>query len=168
MNRFISFLLKTILILMIIILTTATTTGLVFAIYIEKNIDKSVDESIFIPVGTGSSTKIYYYDFSDRENRIGTLHEISDKELYSAYKCKSVSYDQIPKDLIDAFICIEDKRFLSHNGVDWKRTIAAGLNYFLKFNGSFGGSTITQQLIKNVTQNDDYSFQRKIQEIFCI
>ena len=44
--------------------------------------------------------------------------------------------------------------------------MSAGINYFLKFNDSFGGSTITQQLIKNVTHKDDYSFQRKIQEIF--
>ena len=46
------------------------------------------------------------------------------------------------------------------------RTVSAGANYFLKFNKNYGGSTITQQLIKNVTENDDYSFQRKIQEIF--
>ena len=146
--------------------TVKTLTGLIFAIYIEKNIEKTIDENMFFPVGTGASTKIYYYDFSDRENRIGTVHIISDKELYNAYKCKSVSYEQIPQDMINAFISIEDKRFMQHNGVDWKRTLSAGANYFLKFSNSFGGSTITQQLIKNVTKNDDYSFQRKIQEIY--
>ena len=158
--------LRPIIIIAIILIITATVTGLVFAIYVEKNIDKTIDETLFTPVGMGSSTKIYYYDFSDRENRIGEVKEVSDKELYSAYRCKSVKYDQLPKHLINAFISIEDKRFFAHNGVDWKRTISAGINYFFKFNGSFGGSTITQQLIKNVTNNDDYSFQRKIQEIF--
>ena len=157
---------KTIIITVIIVSTVITVTGLVFAVYIEKNIEKTIDENIFSPVGTGESTKIYYYEYSDRENRVGTLHTISDNELYNAYKCKSVSYDQIPQDMINAFISIEDKRFLQHNGVDWKRTLSAGINYFLKFNNSFGGSTITQQLIKNVTKNDDYSFQRKIQEIY--
>ena len=61
---------------------------------------------------------------------------------------------------------IEDKRFYKHRGVDWKRTVSAGANYFLKFSNSYGGSTITQQLIKNVTDEDDFSLQRKIQEIF--
>ena len=158
--------LRPIVIVAIIFIITAMVVGLVFAVYIEKNVEKSIDETIFTPVGMGSSTKIYYYDFTDRENRIGEIKEISDKELYSAYRCKSVKYEQLPQDLIDAFVSIEDKRFFTHNGVDWKRTISAGVNYFLKFNGSFGGSTITQQLIKNVTNNDDYSFQRKIQEIF--
>lgn len=160
------FFIKSIIITVIIVTTIVTVTGLVFAIYIEKNIEKTIDENMFFPVGTGESTKIYYYEFSDRGNRVGTLHTISDKELYNAYRCKRVSYDQIPKDMINAFISIEDKRFLDHNGVDWKRTLSAGVNYFLKFNDSFGGSTITQQLIKNVTKNDDYSFQRKIQEIY--
>ena len=139
---------------------------LVFAIYIEKKIDKTIDESLFAPIGTGSSTKVYYYDFEDRENRIGTPVEISSRSLYSTYKCKSISFDELPHDLINAFISIEDKRFTEHSGVDFKRTIAAGFNYFLKFNKGFGGSTITQQLVKNVTENDDYTFQRKLQEIF--
>lgn len=160
------FLVKSIIISVIIVSTTITVSGLVFAIYVEKNIEKTIDEDMFFPVGSGASTKIYYYDFSDRENRVGTPHTISDKELYNAYKCKSVSYDEIPQNMINAFISIEDKRFLEHNGVDWKRTLSAGFNYFLKFSKSFGGSTITQQLIKNVTKNDDYSFQRKIQEIY--
>lgn len=165
-RRGINTILKYLLIFSIVSVIVVTLICLIFAIYIEKNIDKTVDESLFVPVGTGSSTKIYYYEFEDRENRIGDVYEISDQELYGGYRCKNVSYDQIPQDLIDAFISIEDKRFLSHNGVDWKRTISAGANYFLNFSDSYGGSTITQQLIKNVTQNDEYSFQRKLQEIF--
>ena len=46
-----------------------------------------------------------------------------------------------------------------------KRTVKAAINYIFGGERLFGASTITQQLIKNVTQNDDYSFQRKIQEI---
>lgn len=159
-------LLKILLIISIIAVITTTVLSLIFAIYIERNIEKSIDDSLFAPVGTGASTKIYYYDYEDRENRIGTAYEISNKELYSSYRCKSVSYDEIPKNMINAFVSIEDKRFFKHSGVDWGRTLAAGANYFLKFNDNFGGSTITQQLIKNVTKNDEYSFQRKLQEIF--
>ncbi len=165
-KRFFSSVLKFTLGVAIILILIALILCLVFAIYIEKKIDKTVDESLFTPIGTSSSTKIYYYDFEDRENRIGTPVEISSRALYSTYKCKSTTYDELPEDLINAFISIEDKRFMEHSGVDFKRTIAAGFNYFLKFNKSFGGSTITQQLIKNVTENDDFSFQRKLQEIF--
>ena len=164
--RLFSSLLKFSLGLAIIIVLITLILCLVFAIYIEKNIDKTVDESLFTPIGTESSTKVYYYDFEDRENRVGTPVEISSKALYSTYKCKSVTFDDLPQNLINAFISIEDKRFEEHSGVDFKRTIAAGFNYFLKLKKSFGGSTITQQLIKNVTENDDFSFQRKLQEIF--
>ena len=165
-SRLFSSLLKFSLGLAIILVLITLILCLVFAIYIEKNIDKTVDESLFAPIGTESSTKVYYYDFEDRENRVGTPVEISSKALYSTYKCKSVTFDDLPKNLTNAFISIEDKRFYEHSGVDFKRTVAAGFNYFLKFNKSFGGSTITQQLIKNVTENDDFSFQRKLQEIF--
>ena len=65
----------------------------------------------------------------------------------------------------DALVAIEDKRFYKHNGVDWFRTAHAALNMFT--GGSvFGGSTITQQLIKNLTQQDDITVQRKLLEIF--
>ncbi len=148
----------------LILTLTATVTGLVFAIYIERNIEKSIDETLFTTVGAESATKLYYYDFSDRENRVGEPVELS-TEIYGGYRCEYVEFEKIPKDLINAFISIEDKRFYKHSGVDWLRSISAGANYFLKFSDSYGGSTITQQLIKNVTQKDDYSFQRKIQEI---
>ncbi len=138
--------------------------GLCFAIYVNQKIKKSVDDTLFSMVGSDSATKLYYYE----ENESG---EMSAKELtagviYGGYRCVYVEYERIPKDLKNAFVSIEDKRFYTHKGVDWKRTLSAGVNYFLHFSDSFGGSTITQQLIKNVTDKDEYSFQRKIQEIF--
>ncbi|HCC00343.1 MAG TPA: transglycosylase [Ruminococcaceae bacterium] len=78
-----------------------------------------------------------------------------------------VGIDQVPDNLKNAFISTEDQRFYEHEGVDWKRTISAFANFFLHFYASDqGGSTITQQLIKNI--NGD-TFNRKpgvkIQEI---
>lgn len=157
--------LKMLCILSIILVAVVMMVSLIFAIYIEKNINKSVDDELFEGLSNGSSSKLYYYEFSDRENRVGEVVQIDD-ELYGGYRCEYVSIDKVPKNLIDAFVSIEDKRFYEHSGVDWRRSISAGANYFLKFNKSYGGSTITQQLIKNVTQKDEYSFQRKIQEIF--
>lgn len=79
-----------------------------------------------------------------------------------------VDIENIPQKLIDAFISIEDERFYSHNGVDWKRTTAAFVNYlpFVSiYSTNQGGSTITQQLIKNITSDNSKSAVRKVREI---
>ena len=76
-----------------------------------------------------------------------------------------VSYDEMPEDLVNALIAIEDKRFRQHNGVDWIRTAKGVLNMFT--GGSIqGGSTITQQLVKNSTGDNQTTVKRKITEIF--
>ncbi len=81
-----------------------------------------------------------------------------------------VGIEKIPDHTQQAFIAIEDKRFdnqlgEAHSGVDWRRTGYATMQYVLG-SGSQGGSTITQQLIKNVTGEDDVTIPRKVQEIF--
>ncbi|MBE6733420.1 MAG: hypothetical protein E7561_05435 [Ruminococcaceae bacterium] len=77
-----------------------------------------------------------------------------------------VDYEKIPQTLIDAFISIEDERFYSHVGVDWKRTGSAFLNQFVKiYSSNQGGSTITQQLIKNLTGDKKQTPKRKLREI---
>lgn len=77
-----------------------------------------------------------------------------------------VSIDKMPKNLINAFIAIEDETFYDHSGINWKRTVGAIGNMLFKFDETeFGGSTITQQLIKNVTMDKDKSALRKIREI---
>lgn len=63
-----------------------------------------------------------------------------------------------------AFVAIEDKRFYDHNGVDIKRTIGAVMKYATG-NSSYGGSTITQQLIKNATGDKKKDWTRKVREI---
>lgn len=73
----------------------------------------------------------------------------------------------IPVNLQNAVIAIEDERFNEHYGVDWKRTISAFANLILHFNDNeYGGSTLTQQLVKNLTDYDDKTIQRKVTEIF--
>lgn len=75
-----------------------------------------------------------------------------------------VNLEDVPQYAVDALISIEDERFWDHNGVDWKRFGGAVVNWVLK-DGEYGGSTITQQLIKNLTQDNDRTWQRKAQEI---
>lgn len=58
--------------------------------------------------------------------------------------------------MVEALVAIEDKRFWEHQGVDWKRTFGAFVNLFVPiYNTQQGGSTITQQVVKNVTGDDD-------------
>lgn len=75
-----------------------------------------------------------------------------------------VSYNQIPKDLINAFVAIEDERFWYHNGIDIKRIIGAFIHNLQRGSLSEGASTITQQLVRNKLLMFEKSFKRKIQE----
>ncbi len=77
-----------------------------------------------------------------------------------------VDYKDIPQYMKDSMVAIEDKRFWEHKGVDWWRTIGAAGNLLSSGSNSYGGSTITQQLIKNLTGDNDVSISRKLKEIF--
>lgn len=108
---------------------------------------------------TLSENSVIYYEnkATGQWEELQTLVGDENREL--------VKYTDIPQDLINAFVAIEDKRFWTHNGVDWKRT-AAGLVYMFTGHSIQGGSTIDQQLIKNLTLNDEVTVTRKILEIF--
>lgn len=164
MKRLGWWLLKVFTATLLFFIVVALLLALVFCIYVEKKVAKTIDESLFSIVGADSETTLYYYSENEEGEEVAIALE--EGALYGGYRSIYVPYEEVPQDLIDAFVSIEDKRFWKHHGVDWGRSISAGINYFLKFNGSYGGSTITQQLIKNVTDEDEYSFQRKIQEIF--
>jgi hypothetical protein len=159
----------------ITILLICALTGIIvvsaFTVYINNYIETEIDADQFrMNIPTSTTTHIYRFEFTDRANREGVLVPMdsdADYRIQGEADQIFVPYEQIPDNMINAIIAIEDKRFMTNSGVDWKRTIAAGANFFLGFDESgYGGSSITQQLIKNVTQNDDYSIQRKIQEIF--
>ncbi|MDO5556121.1 MAG: PBP1A family penicillin-binding protein [Clostridia bacterium] len=78
----------------------------------------------------------------------------------------SISLENMTQYLPKAFISIEDERFYTHKGVDIKRTLGATYTYLKnKGNSSFGGSTITQQLVKNLTQEKEDTWQRKVREM---
>ena len=81
---------------------------------------------------------------------------------------KIISLDEMADYLPKAYVAIEDKRFYEHSGVDWKRTLGAIGNTVLKGGSSYGGSSITQQLVKNITGDKDSSgiagITRKIKE----
>ena len=81
-------------------------------------------------------------------------------------KRRKVDLKDMSPYLPKAYIAIEDERFYSHSGIDIKRTFGAVANFALrKGTSSYGGSTITQQLIKNLTKDDKKDWKRKVREI---
>ena len=164
-GRILSYILNALLTVVLICFITGIIVATVFAVYVKNYIDPTIDPAIF-RVNSSQTTKIYYMDYSDRENRIGSMVEIKDEQLYGSENSVWVPYTQIPEDLVDAYVAVEDRRFWSHSGIDIWRTGKAVINYFLPLWEDAGGaSTITQQTIKNLTDDKDYTPQRKIQEI---
>ena len=78
---------------------------------------------------------------------------------------ETVGLDKIPKNLVNAYVSIEDKNFYKHHGISLKRTAGAiGSFIFHRGSASYGGSTITQQLVKNITGDNQSSITRKMTE----
>lgn len=137
------------LILVIMVCIVAT----VLAVYVLDFADNSYDANLR-DVEMKYTSFIYGYD----ENN--DLVEI--KRLAADENRVWVDYEDISQNIIDAVVASEDKRFYNHKGVDWYRTAGA---FFSNGDGG-GGSTITQQLIKNITGDDEVSWERKLREIF--
>ena len=86
-------------------------------------------------------------------------------ELGSERKKINVEIEEIPSNIKNAYVAIEDERFYNHHGIDIKRTGSAILSYIFHFgSSSYGGSTITQQLVKNLTGDNTDSVFRKVKE----
>ncbi|SCB67357.1 penicillin-binding protein 1A [Bacillus mycoides] len=83
---------------------------------------------------------------------------------YGAEKRTHVTYDQIPKVIESAFLATEDARFYEHDGIDFRRTGMAIMENVTGGFGSQGGSTITQQVVKNYFLTMDKTAKRKVQE----
>ena len=138
-------------------MTTVAICGVVFAMYIRKYISNDVD--IYLDSYRLNLTSFLYYIDSDTGEEVPyeSLHGVEDRVW--------VDLNDIPKQLQLAFISVEDDSFYTHHGVNWRRTIGAGLNFLVHFRDNFGGgSTITQQLIKNLTGDNDTSVKRKLRE----
>lgn len=143
--------------LLLIMIVTSLLFTCIFAYYVKTCIMPGVHIDLDDFALKQSST-LWYQD------KNGTWQELI--TLSGEENRKWVDYEDLPKYLEKALVSVEDHRFYDHKGVDWYRTVAAFANMFLSMKNTFGGSTITQQLIKNVTQQDDITVQRKLLEIF--
>ena len=119
-----------------------------------KNIDADLDVRA-LAGGLGLTTKIYYKPTKDTEEELLRLHG-SENHIW-------IDGESISPNIKKAFIAIEDHRFYEHCGIDPKRLFGAILNFF--GGKSYGGSTITQQLIKNLTGESQVTVKRKLTEI---
>ena len=144
-------------ILLVMVLTIAIFTG-IFMTWINTSLKGHVE--VYIDeLETKVSTELYYLDAkTDEWVMYQTLYSDGQNRIWS-------SLDTIPKYLQDAAVAIEDKRFEKHHGVDLRGTVRAILST-LTGRGVQGGSTITQQLIKNVTGDNQNTVKRKVTEIY--
>ncbi|MFB0921464.1 MAG: PBP1A family penicillin-binding protein [Oscillospiraceae bacterium] len=149
--------LKVLATLLLIFITTGLLFTCIFAYYVKTNLSDDLNVSLEDMTLDLAST-IYYTDANGNNVPLASLHGNENRVW--------VDYENIPKYMAQAAVAIEDKRFYEHHGVDWYRTAAAFGNMFLSMKNDFGGSTITQQLIKNLTKDDDITVERKILEIF--
>ncbi|MGM9588961.1 MAG: transglycosylase domain-containing protein [Faecousia sp.] len=108
--------------------------------------------------GMDETSFVYYVDGSGNIQQLQQIYTTTDRQV--------ATLEEIPQALINATVAIEDKRFYEHQGVDWITTVKACMNMFFGGDSQFGGSTVTQQLIKNVTDQKSVTVQRKVMEIF--
>ena len=143
--------------ILLIFILSALLFGCIFAYYVKSTITPNINISLD-DFSVKQSSSILYEASPDNWQQLIELSG-SEKRIW-------VDYNDIPQYMEQAVISIEDKRFYTHKGVDWYRTVGAFFNMFLGMRNDFGGSTITQQLIKNLTKQDDVTVQRKLLEIF--
>ncbi|HEY9545746.1 MAG TPA: penicillin-binding protein 1A [Solimonas sp.] len=84
---------------------------------------------------------------------------------FGAERRSLLRYDDIPPNVIHAFLAAEDARFFEHPGVDWQGLVRASFVLALSGEKSQGGSTITMQLARNVFLSNERTFTRKFKEI---
>ncbi len=143
---------------------TGTIVGTVVGVYLMNFMDTT--DAIVLDAFKQSFAS-YIYEMNPETEEYELVFKVTPESHNVKLPC---DMETLPDHVKFAFVCIEDERFYAHEGVDFKRTSAAILNLALNQLGvqraEFGGSTITQQLIKNVTHDDEQTWDRKMREIF--
>lgn len=148
---------KIVVTVLLVILTTTLLLACVFPFYVKTCLTEDIDVSLS-DYQLSESSIIYCETSAGEYKELATLHG-SENRIW-------VDLEDIPDYLVKALVAIEDHRFYEHKGVDWYRTVGAMFTMLTGGDDSFGGSTITQQLIKNLTGNKEVTVQRKLIEIF--
>ncbi len=152
-NFVVSVLLNTVRVLLVIVLL-AGMAGLGAIAGIAKGYVDTAPDLNLVTLATQDQTSFIY----DRNKNLITEYKGTENRVL-------VSLSAMPKNLRNAFIAVEDARFYTHSGIDLKRIIGAFVSNLVS-SGTQGGSTITQQLIKNTLLSSEQSYKRKIQEAY--
>lgn len=149
----------------LILLLTGTIVGTAVTVYLLSFMDSTA--AVEMP-DTDESFGSYIYQKNSDTDEYEVVYMVS--PAANEIRLKTDIYS-LPAYVKYAFTSIEDERFYSHEGVDYKRTAAAVINLMLEkmkiTDSHFGGSTITQQLIKNITEDNEDTAERKMREIFA-
>ncbi len=127
-----------------------------------KAVANELEEMNVTNLALNYSSFVYCNDKNGNAHELVQLHYEGERRIWA-------DSEDISIHLKNAAVAIEDERFYKHNGIDLKRTIGATAGWMLEKigigNASYGGSTLTQQLIKNITNEKDKSATRKIKEM---
>lgn len=156
--------LKTLISILLVFTITGCICGVAFSLYVLEYVN-SAEAIVDLTKGSSSQNTLIY-----AKDATGADVEVS--RLKRGSKTITVNYPEVPQDLKDAIVYTEDERFWTHTGIDYKRTLGAVINEvgkklkLLPADKTFGGSTITQQVIKNINGDIyDRSIDVKIKEI---
>lgn len=149
------------LVLLVLICTVVVTVGYVAFDCIKTVNGKAFDLELY-KTNQEQTSIIYVNKNESYGEKFDEKNFVEYKRLHGDTNRIWVDFDEIPQDMKDAIIALEDKRFYKHHGVDWFRTASVMI---ISNNHGQGGSTITQQLVKNLTNKKEVTFVRKFNEI---
>lgn len=142
--------------MILILIITICIVAVALTVYVMQFAESSFDVDL-TDVELSYSSFVYAKDKNNQDVLI--------KQISSDQSRVWVEIEDIPQHVLDAFVAVEDERFFEHDGVDWKRTITVTVKAVFD-GGTAGGSTITQQLVRDITKDKEATFGRKLREIF--
>ncbi|MDR0223222.1 MAG: penicillin-binding protein [Oscillospiraceae bacterium] len=148
----------TFLTLFLIIVITVCIVAVALTVYITQFAESMYDVDLKGSVDLSLSSFMYAYD-KNAGDYVQIMQISADENRIW------VDIEEIPQHAIDAVIAMEDKRYFAHAGVDWSRTVSATLITLFE-DDMQGGSTITQQLVRDITKDNNVNIGRKLREIF--
>ena len=146
----------------VIVIVLAVLAAAGIAVWLSLTVDTEGDAVLF-DASRGSRTTRLYYN-ADRSGAVYLAREWESERLFGSESAIWCPYEEMPNILKNAFLAAEDHRFFSHAGIDVLRTVKAAANQVFHFEDTFGGSSITQQLVKNITGDKERTATRKLRE----
>ena len=146
----------TLLSVLMIIVITLCIVAAALTVYIMQFAESSFDVDL-------TNVELSYSSFVYAKNNAG--EDVLLKQISGETSRVWVDIEDIPQYVLDTFVAVEDQRFFEHNGVDWKRTLSVTVQAVFS-SGTQGGSTITQQLVRDITKDKETTIGRKLREIF--